>query len=100
MNELQKKTDDLRRASNRQLVILIEPDIETALTFLQLADTELGRGDMERVTRLVGSARTAYETTGKFLARVLDPEDRQRLHEKLCRLEEAIRDMEHRVRSR
>src|SRR5258708_25172085 len=99
MNELKKKNADLRRASNRQRIIFIETDIETAMTFLKLADTELGMGNMERVTRLVGSARTAYETTGRFLVRVQDPEDHQRLCEKLCRLEEAIRDVEHGMRS-
>ena len=70
------------------------------MTFLQLADTELGMDNMERVTRLIGSARTAYEATGKFLARVSDPEDRERLGQKRCRLEEAIRDVERRMRSR
>ena len=100
MNALQKRNAELRRGSTRQLVNFIETDIETAMTFLQLADTELGMENMERVTRLVVSARTAYETTGKFLARVPDPKDNQRLREKLLRLEEAIRDVEHRMRSR
>src|SRR5258708_7863426 len=100
MNALQKRNSDLRRGSTRQLVNFIETDIETGMTFLQLADTELGMDNMERVTRLVGSARTAYETTAKFLARVSNPEDLQRLREKLHRLEEAIREVEHRMRSR
>ncbi len=99
-NALQKRDASLRRASDRQRFIFIETDIETAITFLQMADTEFGMGNMERVTRLIGSARTAHETTGKFLARVTDPEDRRRLCEKLGRLEAAIRDVEHRVQSR
>ena len=43
------------------------------MTFLQLADTELGMDNMERVTRLIGSARTAYEATGKFLTPRVGP---------------------------
>src|SRR5260370_12778549 len=66
-NTRQKRNADLRLASNRQRVIFIETDIETAMTFLQLADTELGMDNMERVTRLVGSARPAYAATCKFL---------------------------------
>src|SRR5258708_2059488 len=74
MNELEKKTGELRRASNRQRISVIETDIDTGMTFLQLADTELGMGNMERVHRLIGLARKAHEATGKFLTRVPDPE--------------------------
>jgi hypothetical protein len=97
---IQKRNAELLRASNRQRVAFIETDIETAMTFLQLADTELLMGNVERVTTLVGSARTAYEATGRFLARVPDPEERERLREQRCRLEEAIRDVEQRIQSR
>src|SRR5258708_18242785 len=98
MNELEKKTGELRRASNRQRISVIETDIDTGMTFLQLADTELGMGNMERVHRLVGLARRAHEATGKFLAGVQDPDDFERLREKRQRLEEAIRDRECRIR--
>ena len=98
MNELEKKTGELRRASNRQRISVIETDIDTGMTFLQLADTELGMGNMERVHRLIGLARKAHEATGKFLARVPDPEDFERLREKRHGLEGAIRDLERRIR--
>ena len=100
MNALKKKTAGLRRESNRQRVSLIETDIETARTFLQLADTELGMGNIERVTRLVLKARTAHEAMGTFLTQVADPKDRKRLGEELDGVDEAILDMERRARSR
>jgi len=98
INELERKTAELRRASNLQRVSVIETDVETGMTFLRLADTELGMGNMERVNRLVGLARKAHEATGKFLAGVQDPEDFERLREKRQGLEEAIRDTERRIR--
>ena len=98
MHELRTKTADLLRGSQRQRVILIETDIDTARTFLQLADTELRMGNMERVTRLVFAARTAHEAMSNFLSRVTDSEDRKRLGEELSGLDEAIRDVERRSR--
>ena len=97
MNGLKKQTAGLLRASNRQRVMLIETDIETARTFLQLAGTQLSMGNIERVTRLVFIARIAHDTMGRFLSRVADPEDRKRLHEELHGLDEEIRDVERRT---
>jgi len=85
-----EQAQHLRRESARQRIAFIETDIDTAMTFLQLALTELNMRHLARVDELLGKARIAYAATARFLADVEDPVERRRLHDRHQALADAI----------
>lgn len=88
----------LNRDSSRQRVNLIETDIDTAMTLLRFAVTELSLGHSSRVAQLVAKARAAHKTVGSFLGDVADENERQHLHERHQALGDTLRDVERRTR--
>ena len=97
MDEL-KRAERLRSETNRQRIAFIETDIDTGITFLRLALTELDMRNLVRVDQLLAKARIAYAATAKLLADVADPDERQRLHNEHQALADAIREVERRKR--
>ena len=88
----------LRKELDRERINLIAVDIETGMTFLRIATTELSLGNLERTTALVEKARNAYTAMAKFLVDVAEPEEQERLREKHQALDAAIREVERRKR--
>lgn len=80
-------------------VKFVEIEIDTALTFAQLAFTEFWRGpDKQRLDELVKYAMLAYSNAKHFLPSVKDTQEQVRLKEKLNRATEVIGELERRVR--
>ena len=84
----------LRQQTEQQRRNFIATDIDTAMTFLQLARTELEIGDKEHASKLLVTARHAHDTIGRFIESVADPEEKQRLSERFQLLGDAIREAE------
>jgi len=84
---LRRQTDQLRRN-------FIDTDIDTAMTFVQLARTEVKVGDQQHASNLLFAARHAHETIARFLDSVTDPEEKQRLTERFQVLGHAIDGVE------
>lgn len=97
-DSIKARSATLRRDMDRERINLIEADIETGMTFLRIAITELSLGNLERTTALVAKARQAYAAMAKFLADVPELEEQQRLREKHQALEAAILEIERRKR--
>jgi hypothetical protein len=84
----------LRMDMDRQRINLIDTDIETGMTFLRIARTELDLGNLERTTALIAKARYAHGAMAKLLTDVSDADQQQRLREKHQALDAAIREAE------
>lgn len=84
--------------SRRERVSLIEADVEAAMTFLRIATTEMGLGNMARAASLVDKARQAYGAVTKLLAEMPEAEDQQRLREKQQALDAELREAARRKR--
>lgn len=85
-------------AMDRGRINLIETDIETGMTFLRIATTELSLGNLQRATALVAKARYAHTQMAKLLADVTEQDEQQRLREKHQALDAEIREVERRKR--
>lgn len=83
---------------NRERINLIETDIESAMTFLRIAMTELELANLDRASSLLSKAKDARSSVAKFLGDVVDPDEQQRLREKHRALDEAIGNVERRKR--
>lgn len=87
------KASQLREHSARQREVLIEADIETAMTFLRLAATELDMGHTGRAAELAKKAKQAYHAVAKLLVHVTSVR-KQELRKKWRALDVAISDLE------
>ncbi len=65
----------------------LNTDIDTALTFLQLAETEFGLGEFERARELITKAGAAANAVQHHIQRLPDGEETPRRH-LLTRLQE------------
>jgi hypothetical protein len=88
----------LRADLDRERINLIDADLDTGMTFLRIADTELGLGNLERTQTLIAKARTAYDAIGKLLIPVTESEEQSRLRDRHQALDAAIQEMERRKR--
>ena len=81
----------------RARISLIESQIETALTLLKLAKTEISLGRLERIEELISKARVAQHDAAHSLREVNAPLEPvlQRKQEDLA---EALSDVERRLR--
>ena len=93
-----KQAEHLRRESARQRIALIETDVNTAMTFLRLALTELDMRHLARVDELLAKARIAHAATARLLADVEDHVELLRLHDKHQALADAIWEVEGKLR--
>lgn len=88
------RAERLHREAAEQRIVMIDADIELAMTFLQLALTELDMGENESAGQLLEKARVARDTMTKFLPQVADVEQHQRLQSKHQALTDAIVEVE------
>ena len=79
----------------KQRIGFIDADIDTAMTFLRIADTALSMGHMEHLNTIMEKAHVARQTVGEFLEKVEDRSERRRLRRKYQELQDAIRKVEH-----
>ena len=81
----------------RTRISLIETQLDTALTLLKLANTELSFGHFERIGELLSKARLAQLEAAHSL-RDVNARDESMVREKQQALDEALSDIEHNKR--
>ena len=81
-------------ASNEHLLRFLESDLALGNTFLDIAQTEFGRGYREHGTRSMQHAAEAVSMVNKFLNRIPDSNNRDRLKALSTDLERRIAEVE------
>jgi hypothetical protein len=87
-----------RRRADLQRVLDLDEAIDTAVSFLRLADMELDRRRFEQAEDLVVKVRLTNQTATKIVPLVEDTEQRLRLRDRLQTLADAISDLERKRR--
>lgn len=93
---LRDQTNDARAVQ----IKFLDTDMDAALTFLNLAETELGLGELQRAKELISKANTAATTVERHI-QLLPPEEepaRQRLRHRLKDLKQLIAAWSERTR--
>lgn len=71
----------------------IEADLEIAMTFLQIAQTEFGTGNHERAAEVLAKAERAYEAIARFLPKIAHSERKRDLQRKCRKMRETMKEI-------
>lgn len=89
--DLFAREQELREQFETNQVQFLLIEVETAMTFCDVAKTS---ADPDRMSRNIANARTAYDTLLKFMDRVhFDANSKKEFDYKFARLQDLLRDL-------